>query len=153
MQCSVPFVQQSLCLLQWDNGLQRWVHNSCTVRFGYRIFEYLFVLEIFDLLGFRSPRGFLQSTMQPDQSTEMTGPLIWCCPYLFHAFWLWNVHWNMHKLIIVMSLVSDLLWHWMVRHTNCIHEGLHWVLYCFLSVTHTRSYGVAVVSLPHSAIA
>ena len=53
MQCSVPFVQQSLCLQWWDNGLHRWVYNSCTVRFVYRIFEYSFVLGIFDSLGFR----------------------------------------------------------------------------------------------------
>ena len=46
MQCSVPFVQQSLCL-------QRWVYNDCTVRFVYRIFEYSFILGIFDSLGFR----------------------------------------------------------------------------------------------------
>ena len=43
MQCSVPFVQQSLCLQCWDNGLQRWVCKGCTVRFVYRIFEYSFV--------------------------------------------------------------------------------------------------------------
>jgi len=120
MQCSVPFVQQNLCLQRWDNGLQRWDNglqrwdnglqrwdnglqrwdnglqrwdnggttvysggttvysggttvyrggttvysggttvynsgstNSCTVSFVYRIFEYLFVLGIFDSLGFR----------------------------------------------------------------------------------------------------
>ena len=53
MQCSVPFVQQSLCLQHWDNGLQRWVYNGCTVRFVYRIFEYSFVLGIFNSLGFR----------------------------------------------------------------------------------------------------
>ena len=53
MQCSVPFVQQSLCLQWWDNGLQWWVYNGCTVRFVYRIFEYSFVLGIFDWLGFR----------------------------------------------------------------------------------------------------
>ena len=53
MQCSVPFVKQSLCLQRWDNGLQRWVYNGCTVRFVYRIFEYSFVLGIFDSLGFR----------------------------------------------------------------------------------------------------
>jgi len=41
------------CLQQWDNGLQRWVSNGFTVRFVYRIFEYSFVLGIFDLLGFR----------------------------------------------------------------------------------------------------
>jgi len=51
MQCSVPFVQQSLCLQRWDNGL--WVYNGCTVSFVYRIFEYSFVLGIFDSLGFR----------------------------------------------------------------------------------------------------
>ena len=45
MQCSVPFVKQSLCLQRWDNG--------CTVRFVYRIFEYSFVLGILDSLGFR----------------------------------------------------------------------------------------------------
>ena len=28
-------------------------YNGCTVRFVYRIFEYSFVLGIFDLLGFR----------------------------------------------------------------------------------------------------
>ena len=54
MQCSVPFVQQSLCLQRWDNGLQRWVYNGFTVRFVYRIFEYSFVLGIFDSLGFRT---------------------------------------------------------------------------------------------------
>ena len=53
MQCSVPFVKQSLCLQRWDSGLQRWVYNGCTVRFVYRIFEYSFVLGIFDSLGFR----------------------------------------------------------------------------------------------------
>ena len=53
MQYSVPFVQQSLCLQWWGNGLQRWVYNGCTVKFVYRIFEYSFVLGIFDLLGFR----------------------------------------------------------------------------------------------------
>jgi len=53
MQCSVPFVQQNLCLQRWDNGLQQWVYNGCTVRFVYSIFEYSFVLGIFDSLGFR----------------------------------------------------------------------------------------------------
>jgi len=53
MQCSVPFVQQSLCVQRWDNGLQRWVYNGCTVIFVYRIFEYSFVLGIFVSLGFR----------------------------------------------------------------------------------------------------
>jgi len=47
------FVKQSLCLQRWDNGLQLWVYNGCTVRFVYRIFEYSFVLGIFDSLGFR----------------------------------------------------------------------------------------------------
>jgi len=36
-----------------NNGLQQWDYNGCTVRFVYRIFEYSFVLGIFDLLGFR----------------------------------------------------------------------------------------------------
>jgi len=53
MQCSVPFVQQSLCLQRWDNGLQWWVYNGCTVRFVFRIFEYSFILGIFDSSGFR----------------------------------------------------------------------------------------------------
>ena len=49
MQYSVPFEQQSLCLQRWDNGLQQWVYNGCTVRFVYGIFEYSFVLGIFDI--------------------------------------------------------------------------------------------------------
>jgi len=53
MQCSVPVVQQSLCLQWWDNRLQQWVYNGCTVRFVYRIFKYSIVLGIFDSLGFR----------------------------------------------------------------------------------------------------
>ena len=35
------------------NGLQQWVYDGRTVRFVYRMFEYSFVLGIFDLLGFR----------------------------------------------------------------------------------------------------
>ena len=53
MQCLVPFMEQSLCQHPWDNGLQWWVYNGCTVRYVYRIFEYLLVLGIFDSLGFR----------------------------------------------------------------------------------------------------
>ena len=46
-------MEQSLCQHPWDNGLQWWVYNGCTVRYVYRIFEYLLVLGIFDSLGFR----------------------------------------------------------------------------------------------------
>ena len=63
MQCSVPFVKQSLCLQRWDNGLQRWVYIGCTVKFVYRIFEYSFVLGIFDSLGFRI---FVLALLQSD---------------------------------------------------------------------------------------
>ena len=48
MQCSVPFVQQSLV---YSGGTT--VSNGFTVRFVYRIFEYSFVLGIFDSFGFR----------------------------------------------------------------------------------------------------
>ena len=48
------FCETKPCLHPWDNGLQWWVYNGCTVRFVYRIFEYSFVLGIFDSLGFRT---------------------------------------------------------------------------------------------------
>ena len=52
MQCSVTFVQQSLV---YSGGTTVSNGGSPTVllRFVYRIFEYSFVLGIFDSLGFR----------------------------------------------------------------------------------------------------
>jgi len=50
---SKVLMQQSLCLQWWDNVYNSGSTNSCTVRFVYRIFEYSFVLGIFDSLRFR----------------------------------------------------------------------------------------------------
>ena len=78
MQCSVPFEQQSLCLQRWDNGLQRWVYSSCTVRFVYRIFEYSFVLGIFDSLAFRIfVLALLYTTVPVPHTGKFGGVLIW----------------------------------------------------------------------------
>jgi len=53
MQCSVPLCNKAFVYSGGTTVYSGGPTNSCTVSFVYRIFEYSFVLGIFNSLGFR----------------------------------------------------------------------------------------------------
>jgi len=96
MQCSVPFVQQSLCLQRGTTVYNGGSTNGCTVRFVYRIFEYSFVFGIFDSLQFRI--FVLALTACPGSTDENHSGLAVLFPYM-DVIVLTLKYWNLIYLM------------------------------------------------------